>query len=283
MKRLLVLVITLGLILLAAPAGAKRPNKPPKPPAGLVDVSIEADLWAVNTAGDVLTYTFTVINRSNSELEDVAVHAELTGAETASLVDEVINLAAGEVWQTEPTEAIEYNVQSSDLELAELVATLTVTVDDLEETATATTPVWATAACNWVDPDEDGVFELETVQTEYQPCRWTATQGYWTLTVTPTDRKPSRVQVTVRDHYPGNWCVAPLPDSETGEFIDPSGVLNERIRGGSAVSLPVYFPADGKCLAGGAGGVPMPVGTSGAYYLVAMGDMTLTMTQGLVG
>lgn len=58
-------------------------------------------------------------------------------------------------------------------------------------------------------------------------------------------------------------------------------MLNERIRG--EVSLPVYFPSDGFCLQGGAGGVRMPVGTPGSHYLVAMGDMTLTMTQGWVG
>jgi uncharacterized repeat protein (TIGR01451 family) len=281
--------MTVGLILLAAPAGAKRPNKPPKPPAGLVDISIEADLWAVNTpwefntagevltVGDVLTYTFTVTNRSNNELRDVAVRDALTG------FDETITLAAGEVWSTEPTV---YNVQPSDMELPELVNTLTVTVGDLEESATATTPVWATEACEWVeieDPDDPQkvVFELGTIQTEYGPCRWTADPGYWTLTVTPTRTKPTRVQVTVRDHYPGNWCVAPVPDSEPVEFIEPSGVLNERIRG--EASLPVFFPTSGTCLQGGAGGEEMPVGTWGAYYLVAMGDMTLTMTQGLVG
>ena len=107
----------------------------------------------------------------------------------------------------------------------------------------------------------------------------TADQGYWTLIVTPTPTKPSSVQVTVRDHYPGNWCVA--PDPETGELIEPSGVLNQRIRG--EVTVPVYFPLSGTCLAGGAGGETMPVGTPGDYYLVAMGDMTLTMTQGLSG
>lgn len=276
MKRLLVLVITLGLILLAAPAGAKKPNKPP---AGLVDLSIEADLWAVNTAEDVLTYTFTVTNRSNDPLRDVAVRDVLTG------IDETINLAAGEEWPAERP----YNVQPSDMGLSELVNTLTVTVGDLEETATATTPVWATEACDWVAMNEEGgVFELGTIQTEYQPCRWTADEGeslegYWTLTVTPARSKPTGVQVTVRDHYPGNWCVAPVdPETyaETGELIDPSGILNERIRG--EVLLPVFFPADGVCLQGGAGGVTMPVGTDGAYYLVAMGDMTLTMTQGLV-
>lgn len=90
------------------------------------------------------------------------------------------------------------------MEFPELVNALTVTVGDLEETATATTPVWATEERDWVDPDEDGVFELGTTQTEYQPCRCTADPGYWTLTVTPTGTKPSSVQVTVRDHYPGN-------------------------------------------------------------------------------
>ena len=42
-------------------------------------------------------------------------------------------------------------------------------------------------------------------------------------------------------------------------------------------------PSDGIWLQDGAGGDPMPVGTPDAYYLVAMGDMTLTMTQGWVG
>ncbi|MBT8165716.1 MAG: hypothetical protein HKO82_11695 [Acidimicrobiia bacterium] len=279
MRRLLVLVISVALILLAAPAGAKRADKPPRPPAGLVDLSIEADLWAVNTAGDTISYTFTVTNRSNDELTDVAVRAGLADLDE-TILDETITLVGGE------TRSIErpYEVKPTDMGLPELVNTLTVTVGDLEETATATTPVWATDACVWEATGVEGVFRLAAIQTEYQPCRWTADQGYWTLIVTPTRTKPSSVQVTVRDHYPGNWCVAPVDPNtypETGELIEPSGVLNQRIRG--EVTVPVYFLGSGTCLAGGAGGVTMPVGTPGDYYLVAMGDIELTMTQGWAG
>lgn len=100
-------------------------------------------------------------------------------------------------------------------------------------------------------------------------CIWTPdSTGQWTVTVQPGS-KPHNTLVTVRDHVPGNWCV--LPDGSGGVFSDrwrPSD---------GPIELPVYLPADGKCLGNGAGGESIePVGNPTSFYLVAKGMVTVT-------
>ncbi len=63
--------------------------------------------------------------------------------------------------------------------------------------------------------------------------------------------------LTVRDGAPGNWCME-LPDGVGGESEWATDT-------GSVVF--VYFPPDGTCLGGGAGGDTIPTRNSTLFYV----------------
>jgi hypothetical protein len=106
-----------------------------------------------------------------------------------------------------------------------------------------------------------------------EPCIWRpTTSGIWKVPVTPSATRPVNVLVTVRDHVPGNWCV--LPDGS-------GGALRDRWRPNEPpVEILVYFPGDGVCISGGAGGDFFPIGNPESFYLVADGAVTVTPCGG---
>jgi hypothetical protein len=257
MKRLLAIGVALAMILAAAPAGAKPPKKPPK---GLVEVEISANLWALNLAGDTIEYTISVTNKTGDDLTGVRVTSEVLGSDPEPFV----LLDTGLIVLPTDGEVYVATHDVDPLPPEELVNTVTVTVGGVVKTASVATSVWDLGTnnlCSW-----DGAGFLETIQTEYKPCLWVSEPGSWDLTIvsTTSGKKPANVQVTVRDHVPGNWC----------------GAFGGRVKGGESVIVDVLFPASGICEQGGAGGATMGVGTVGAYYLVAMGDITVQRTAG---
>ena len=99
---------------------------------------------------------------------------------------------------------------------------------------------------------------------DYTVCAYTfAGADYWKLeTVLP--RNPPRTMspsVTVRDGVPGNWC-------NVDGYID----------GQTAVDI-VYFPDDGTCGDGGAGGESITVRNTTTYYLATWAGNIVTATS----
>jgi hypothetical protein len=279
MKRSSTLVMALAvLVALAAPAGAAKggnPSKPDKPePPGLaiLDVTMTANLFTVNIPLDEIGYTVTVTNTGSDEVavDDVVV----TVSDERLELERSLALPAGETWLYEEI----YEVQPGDFvdllsngDWEPIALTVTVTTDDADTvTASDTVEVWPVEGCQW-DGDE---LKAESMSEDVTPCYWDpADHELWTLTATSNTNKRTKVGLTVRDHFPGNWCVTPEELD-----LEPSGAITgPAVKG--PVELYVHFPADGICLAGGAGGEEMGVGTYGTYYVWARGDVTVVRAQ----
>lgn len=103
-------------------------------------------------------------------------------------------------------------------------------------------------------------------------CIWKPpAPGVYRLTLHPTVRGNPNVLFTVRDHVPGNWCTTP-PELN----LEPSGAIRIRwLEGDDPIVMYVYYPADGVCLSGGAGGDFLPIGNPASLYLVAEGTVTV--------
>lgn len=270
MRRSITMLVVLAMLVVAPSANAGKPDKPdrPKPPGqAVLDVSVTANLWSVNIAGDEIEYSIVVTNRGSED-------AEVTVADDLLGLNEEFDLPAGESWPLERPFTGTYEVVSiEDLETDTIVNTVVATVVDPADpadpidiaTATAMVEVWPVQVCQWSGNvlSEDSMAGDDAV-----PCFWTQDTGYWTLTAATAKNKPTRTLLTMRDHFPGNWCS--VPD------LEPSGAISGMARPGDPLELHVYFPPNGICLSGGAGGEEMGVGTLGTYYLVARGDVTVT-------
>ena len=101
--------------------------------------------------------------------------------------------------------------------------------------------------------------------SEYTVCSDAFSDAnYWKLETTGTkpQGKHKTPFVTMRDGVPGNWCMV-IPgydDKQTGWATSTGGVHF------------LYFPDDGTCLGGGAGGDPIQTRNSTLFYLAYRGD-----------
>lgn len=260
MKRLLILTLALAvLVAVAAPVGAAQGGKHGKPSA--ISLSIEADLWWANVSGDQITYTIGVDNRTGTALSGVTVRFIDNGDASSTLLDDN-SLANGINWFEEVYLVDEDDVASAEGSVADLppiVGTVTVTFGDRTESATDMVDAKPLPRCPF-SGDEGGLSMSDWVGG---PCYYPfAPDGYWTIVamVAPGRHHPHDLVFTMRDHYPGNWCMADAPDGSDDRF-----------------TMYVFFPEKGICLQGGMGGDEMPVGNPDNFVLVAPpGTVTAT-------
>lgn len=259
MKRTSILILTVAMfVALAAPVGAAKGGKPGKPNA--VDVSIEADLWWANVAGDRITYTIRVDNQTSSALAGYISFIDNSGNRTT--------LDGGPLAPGMTRLEHIYLVRDEDLAGADpdpIIGTVSVAFGSPQaiESASDTVEAVPVPPCPFTGTEPD----LSMTDWAGGPCYHPFTpSGNWTISATLAAGKhhPHDLVFTMRDHYPGNWCMVSAPDGTDDRF-----------------TMFVFFPADGICLQGGMQGETMPVGNTANFVLVAPpGDVTATRTGG---
>jgi hypothetical protein len=262
-----VLAVALLVAGLAAPASAKKGGKPGPPSGTGLEVTVEPSstfMWA-NSVGDEILFDITVTNTSGNDLYVTVAFSkdgEALGTWDASSEGTAV-LQKNDTW----SEVYTYHAEDVDLngpsnEQNPVTAGTAVangwldepvgnTPSDASDTADAVMTAYPIPEC---PIDSDSVIRF--APDEYLECSFTAEpNSYWLLTTT-LQRMPHGKNLqpvaTVRDGVPGNWC------------MDGDPVID-----GVTVTQTAYFPADGVCLQGGAGGDTIPVRNSNTFYLAA--------------
>ncbi len=273
------LAVSVALVI-ALPAGAVKPPKPPKPSnSAPVAAYLDAGPMWVHEVGDVIWYSVTVQNKTSDVLEATIHWTEGTVEFTQ------------EVEITEPRgvavfdDRFSYEVTTDDFNSGvDIVTTVTVTYDGGEVIAETST---------LVDPVDECIFEVDGVQvvTESGLCIWKPQPGIWELSAVPDPdqlpKRPTNMMMTMRDGVPGNWCTLDLDGT--------GGVVQERWlpKSPTPIVLDVYLPGvvddgavwieSGMCLTGGHGVCTEPdcyfaVGTPESFYLYTTFDGIITLT-----
>jgi hypothetical protein len=264
-RRILILLVVLTLPLWAATGATGKPDggkpcdtppckdEPPPDPSGDVEITVEPNLPWTQEGTDTVIYEISVIKPS-----------ELTVVVTSSLSGEVgaIGPDASTIYQA-------YVVAPHYVGLGADPITLTNTVE-----AIAGGEVLATASADVQLHNDIPPCGLVEGETKLIPgvCIWTPTDhGDWTVSVLPDANRPTNVQITLRDHVPGNWC--------------PSGIRAKWRPGEEPVTttftipdweVPGYRLGDPVCPYGGAGGDFFGVGTPSSFFLAVSGMVTVT-------
>jgi hypothetical protein len=289
MKRIPVLLIAFAVLMAmtasavaAPPPGKGKPDKPGDAPIEVTIDKAAESTWWLHEAGDVIIYDV-VITNSTGEPIDATVGGDVTfSAPAPTALDPGTTLLKAA-----------YTVDDGDMAAVSITNTVTVEYGTETASATYTQEIDPYPPCDFVDPDDDGLWTRTWSQMGdvYAICIWKPPiDGHWTITVTPDFTKRKNFSVTLRDGVPGNWCRVPegAPDGEyystgiLGAFDVPSGGINARWKpGDDPVVLNVYLPPgdvpgedQGVCLHGGAGGETIGVGNPESYYLVAPGTVT---------
>ena len=277
MRRSTIILIVAGAMLLALPATAKKPSPKPPPSSAPVAATLNADLYEVHEAGDVIWYDVTVQNKSSAPVNvDVLYDGD---GEPGSLPIEVEANSAyiEERLFSQTVEQSHIDGCDSDDEICDLIGQVTVQYPDGDLIAIAeaetSTPINPVDECIF---EEDG----EPVVTKSGLCIWKpepTDTGLWTLSAVPepAPTRPTRVMMTMRDGVPGNWCT--LEDGS-------GGGIQDRLKGSEPTVLNVYLPDDGVCLLGGRGGCAeedcyFAVGNPKSFYLYTTFDGFITMTE----
>ncbi len=242
-----------------APPGDFCDRKPDHPncttttttsPTGSVELTIEQNLDWVHESGDLIIYTF---SGTNGSAEPISVADDLTGF-TAVVpaggsfgpVSGHYFLALSDVQDGYVINALEATGQSGVVAEQSVSSEFT-PYEECDFSQTITT--WA---CIW-KPDLPGNWILEVDPTPV--ARSTGVNG---------------IQVTLRDHIPGNWCTEGV--NAKWRMGDPPIT--------TTFSIPEWEgapPGSPICPVGGAGGDFFNVGTPGSFYLVVSGDVTVTL------
>jgi len=253
MKKFSIMAVALAVALLGAgPAAAAKPDKPPKPPkppaSALVAVSLDASPMWVHEDADVLEYTVTLHNKTSADIDNIRVELS-PGSEPDD--------SSGFVLSANETQTLEFSRAVSQFpgrcvepgEECDLVAKAAVLLGtEVMTQATMSTPLMPYPSCGLED---------EVADVTGGTCIWNPPNaGTWTVSLEPTPpsnpKRHSDVLVTVRDHVPGNWCGA-----WSGKWRPDDG----------PVEVSVHLPANGVCLAGGAGGEFFDIGNPESVYL----------------
>ena len=261
MRRSTIILIVAGAMLFALPATAKKPSPKPPPSSAPIAATINADLYEVHEAGDVIWYDVTVQNKTRSLIKATI---EYPGGSQPVTISEPRGVA-------EFPNLVSYEVTPDDaMPDSEIVGSVTVTHNDgavVAETSTVVNPV---NECKF--EDEYG----NPVVTKSGLCIWKPSQpGTWEVKAVPkpVPKKPTNMMMTMRDGVPGNWCT--LEDGS-------GGVIQDRLKGSEPIALNVYLPGDdGVCLLGGHGGCTgddcyFAVGNPKSFYLYTTFDGFIT-------
>lgn len=252
------------MLALATPAGARLGGNRGK--AQKVTVSIEAHLYGVNQAGDLVVYFIDVTNNTS---EEVTVTDSLA---TLGLEGETVAARESEIFVRN------FTVLALPAAGQPLINTVTAYHGNENVVAadTVETTVYAFEPCSPIGSDEF------TLPDGYSVCLWEPVNqngeykhGDWTIAVTPEPpgKKPISIVLNLRDHAPGNWCP-----------LNPDGV--SRWRGEpETLTFQVYLPpipagwhGEAICPDGGAGGDPMGVGSPGSFVLAGYGNYNVKVT-----
>jgi hypothetical protein len=270
MRRFWFLLLAVTVILvIALPAGA---GKPPKtPPAAPVAATLEGNPMWVHEAGDVISYSVTVENKTRSE---IVVEIAYPDGTTQVTIQPKVPVSFPNLFSDEVTHN-DIDSCLADEDFCDLFAEVTLRHPDggdvivVAETSTL------------VDPVDECVFEDgdgNPAVTEAGLCIWKPTTlGEWQLAAVPepVPTRPTNLMMTMRDAVPGNWCT--LEDG-TG------GAVQERwLKSSESVVLDVYLPENGVCLLGGHGMCTEPdcyfaVGNPASFYLYTTFDAYITVT-----
>ena len=266
MKRIAlpILILAMGLAI-ASPVGAVKPCeldpshpscKDDPPPVSSVELTIEANLLWAQEASDTIIYTISVDPPSADVEIASSLPAELVGEEG--------------VFRQEYPVAPHY----VGFQLGDDPITLTNTVE-----ATIGDEVVATASADVeLHHDyEECVFTTDLDDPQLMTswaCIWKPTEpGVWRVTVDPTpvarQQGANNIQITLRDHIPGNWCEAGV--NEKWKWGEDPVWTDFTIPDWTLVSL-----GDPVCPSGGAGGDFFAVGAPDSFYLVASGYVSVS-------
>ena len=263
----LLLVIT-TIVVIALPAGAKKPPKPT--PSAPVAVSLEGNPMWVHEVGDDILYSVTVQNKTRTEVTVHIVHPEGTTPVTvqAGNAETVDNLFSHEVGAPDIDDCLDDGI-------CDLLANVTVQYPNGDVIAVVETSTL-------VDPVDECTLTADdgTAFVKSGLCIWKPSPGHWTLSAVPepVPTRPTNLMMTMRDGVPGNWCT--LPDDGGG------GVIQERwLKTSTSIDLDVYLPGgDGQCLMGGAGVCTdddcyFAVGNPESFYLYTTFDGFITVSN----
>jgi hypothetical protein len=289
MRRLLILSVALIVLLaVAVPVGAAKGGSFKSSP---LEVTVDTDHFWANAPGDVIVWSVFATNKGRSPLEPVTACEFDLDSDTCTgslqLAPGDVNadgsLDPGETWVYE----YRYTVTAADLGLDTVTRVVKVTAVDGTENPARSYTVISTLSVDtkWLDRCDfvgDTLTYDETNPADAMgPCYYGFEKGYWKLTLMPehAGKKPLSLSMTMRDGVPGNWCQ--IPDGSEG-FLEGSGVASTQWRAGDPpLELYVYFPANGECLRGGAGGETIAVNNPNIFFLAAWGfsEGTVTATK----
>ena len=279
MKRFWIMLLAVAMALvIALPAGAGKPVKPPT--SVPIAVFMDAEPVWVHEGADLIRYTVTLRNKTSTDIEDVDVEFIAAGETTQMGVgtvsaDDTVKL---EDVLSRPVSQFSEFYPCGFGDECPLPAIAKVFVEDAIVTETEiSTPLMPNPPCGF----DNG----EATLTGGQVCIWNPpSSGKWTVSVTPVKAvtRPTRMMVSVRDGVPGNWCTVP-------DVADTGVVFRRLMPGDTAFELQVLLPgsggqsldglADGQCNSGGAGGDYFAVGNPEAFYFYTSIDGTATISQ----
>jgi hypothetical protein len=278
-----VLLVVAVAVVMALPAGAKKPTNPDKPgPPAPLAISIGAQPMWVHEDDDLLRYTVTLENTTGTDISPVAVEFTAAGTSDERNVGTVTaNDTVTEEFSRLVSEFPETETCEDDDECP-LTAVAAVFIGSaLITQAETSTPLIPIPACGFSNNYDENFASGPVLVSDI--CVWTlpnneevTKSGVWEITLWPTlpenTKKPFGAWADVRDGVPGNWCTMK---------IGTSSGFGDRWKAPYPVDLSVtgqvYLPgdeniaglglADGMCLGGGAGGGYFEVGNPDSFYL----------------
>lgn len=269
-RRAIPIALVLVSIWTVGPGALAKPDrggtKAPVLAVEIVDVLGGHEMWSILEApGDTVAFAVTVdgVAPGNGTL-DVAI-TTADGTKDRS-------------WVTTDGTSGPYAVQAEDIVDGLFAGTVTYTPEGDEPlVASFGMEQWRIEECGWTTSGPD-VYEGDF--PDLVTCRWQpTTPATWEVELTAElqarvrPKAPTSVFVTLRDHYPGNWC-AVSEDGQAG--------LRGNLRPGETATLPSgellrYFTPDtGICLRGGAGGDTIGVGNPATFVFAVEGHLKLT-------
>jgi hypothetical protein len=273
-KRFWITLLTVAMALvIALPAGAVKPVKPPKPTTSApIAVYLGVNPMWVHEVADYVYYKVVVHNKTNSPVHIGSVYLQLSYGEFGSGLIPVVLLEDDEEVPAFGTVTLEYSTWPTDKYLSlrqwvglvipakdfppnpaadpeDLIGAATVTYfygaegDEgtvAAETAASVMPYGPYGDCEF---DGEPGEPLTATRTDSEICILTpTTKGIWEFTMVPSASRPTNVTVTMRDHVPGNWCTLPTNDPDA-LLEDVGGIIKGRWKPGSpALTGQVYLP-----------------------------------------